>query len=79
MLKDISTIVQNARKQTATFTIKTNVAPTIKDVLSAKIILHHFTNMQDFTEKFPNTELWLQQLQKNPHWEKTLQQLLTRL
>lgn len=54
----------------------TSIVPTTKDVLSAYLILEHFSSMDNFHHKFVNTFLWLQDLQKKENWHLILQDFL---
>ena len=56
--------------------LTTDIVPTLKDMLSARIIIKNFKSYILFSQKFPNTTRWLCDLEKQKNWESILQDLL---
>jgi hypothetical protein len=73
-IEDILSIIDSV-KSGSVAGISTNVTPTIRDMLSARIIFNHFSE-KNFKERFGNTCLWLENLQKKENWKAMLQDFL---
>lgn len=74
-MENIAGIVRHVRDG-AVCEVVTSCVPTVKDSLSAHIIIYNFSSMEDLSQRFSNTFQWLEELQKKENWKNILQDFL---